>query len=148
MYFSKTVTEPCLPVTRIPPCWGPLGQRSNQTTVLHLSMPRSWSSLLPQRSSPGLMTLINHVLLASVHINTNFALHFLLLDISQYLFTAAITQWEFCMEANADIFLEWTAFLYNCLHAVNVTQTKWMWFWYFGWLAGVCIFVNCFVRIW
>lgn len=56
------------------------------------------------------MTLTNRALLASVLINANLALNFLLLDISQFLFAAAITQWEFCMEANADIFLEQIAF--------------------------------------
>lgn len=66
--------------------------------------------LLPQTSYPAVMTLINHVLIASLHINTSFAINFLFLDVSQYLFAAAITRWDFCMEANADIFLEQTSF--------------------------------------
>lgn len=51
------------------------------------------------------MTLTNFV-----HVHTIFSLNFTLQDIIQYLFGSAITQWEFCMEPNADIFLEQIAF--------------------------------------
>lgn len=68
------------------------------------SVLRPWPALLPQTRYPAVMTLTNHVLPASRLINTEFALNFLLLDISQHLLAAAGTQWEFCMEAKADIF--------------------------------------------
>lgn len=78
-----------------------------------------------------------------MHINTNSALNFLLLDISQYSFAAAITQWEFCMEANADLFLEQIAFDNVCR---NVSKQS-MWLGQNGCgfdilLAGICIFVK------
>lgn len=105
--FKETATDPCSAASRFPHWSGPLGQRSNQI----LPVLRHRQVMLPQTRHPAVMTLTNHVLLASVHINTSFALnYFLLLDTSQYLFAAAITQWEFCMEANADIFLEQIAF--------------------------------------
>lgn len=43
-------------------------------------------------------------------IKAHCTLNFLLSDISHYLFAAATTQWEFCTEANADVFLEQIAF--------------------------------------
>lgn len=67
------------------------GQRLNQTLKC-CSRVRPWPLLLPLTRCPAVMTLTNHVLLASVHINTNFALNLLLLDTAQYLFAAAITQ--------------------------------------------------------
>ncbi len=72
------------------------------------------------------MTLTNFA-----HVTTIFALNFTIQDIIQYLFGSAITQWEFCMEANADIFLEQIAFdnfCKKCFKAVNVAKTTWMWF--------------------
>lgn len=73
-------------------------------------MLQSYSTVQSKLRHPVRTTLISHVLLASVHINTNYAQNLLLLDILQYSFAAAITQWEFCMEAKADIFLEQIAF--------------------------------------
>lgn len=85
-----------------------LGQRSN-CTLQCCSIVRSWPPLLPQTRYPAVMTLTNHVLLASGRIN-DFLLQISFFQTFHSICLFAITQQEFCMDANADIFLEQIAF--------------------------------------